>query len=195
MGDVVGRPCCQDRADLLAFLIFLLAAQNHAVSFRQAALDLRQFRSLETDLDRALVDAIVAVEDVNRLPIALEDKRFHGDGEHVLYVVEFQLGVGIHAGIDRKILVFDIDLRLHGSGFEVDIAGKANHLAGKRAAQGIDPNLQLVANLDVPHGIFRHRQAQPQQAALGEPHDGQSLIIGVRCRTESTLRYRHSARR
>ena len=65
----------------------------------------------------------------------------------VFDVGELQLGIGIHAGIDGEVPVRDVDLGLHGPGFEIHVAGKAHDLTGEGATQGIHANLQWVADL------------------------------------------------
>ncbi len=176
-GNVVGRRGRQDRANQLPFLILALPPNNDVLSFLKAVLDLSQLRSLEAHLDGPLTDMVLAVDDVNDFLSAAQDERLHRDGKHVLNVPELQLGVRVHPGIDRQIFIGNVDLRFHGSGFEIYAAREANNFSCKGTTQCIHANLQLIANLDVFHGVFRHRHAQSQQTTLGELYDRQGLIV------------------
>src|ERR1700678_388033 len=97
---------------------------------------------------------ILTVEDVDNVLVIFEHKSLYWNRLYVVSMTELQLRVRVHSRIDRKVLVLDVDFGLHGSGFEINVAGKANHLAGEGSVERIHSHLQGVANLYIAHGIL-----------------------------------------
>ncbi len=73
----------------------------------------------------------------------------------------------------------DVNFGFHGAGFEAEVAGEANDFSGEGAADGIDANLHLIAIVDILDGIFRHGQAEAENAALSNPDDRQRLYVRI----------------
>ena len=162
---------------LFAFLILVLAADHHSIAGVEPAVNLRELRSLQTHRDVANVNAIAVVEHVDRLLLPVQHQRLHRNRHDILHVPQLQQRVGIHSRSNGEVLVLHVDFGLHGAGFEVHIARKAHDLAGERAADRIDANLQLVADVNILHIVLGHRHAQPEQTALRERTMGRAWSL------------------
>ena len=120
---------------------------------------------------------VAGVEHVHLLLIAMQNDRSHRNGQNLSAWLSRIIALAYMPESIARPRIVDVDFGLHRARLKVQLARKANHLAGKRPPERIHAHLHRIADVHVAHVGFRHRQAQPHHVRLSQLHDRQILIV------------------